>query len=65
MRQFRDAFDKQFPPKTDQQRASYLATRDQRESPTPLWHSLVLAPLSFAWAAFCFAPVLLFFWWMS
>lgn len=65
MGQFRDAFDKQFPPKTDQERAVYYASRRVRESQAPFWHSLVIYPLSFACAALCFAPVLAFFWWMS
>lgn len=37
MGQFKDAIDKQFPPKTDEQRAAYYAVRRHLEARTPAW----------------------------
>lgn len=68
MGQFRDALDKQFPPKTDEQRAAYYAVRRHLDARTPAWQfiaagSVLLAIALFLWtssanAAPVFAPAM-------
>lgn len=54
MGQFRDALDKQFPPKTDEQRAAYYAVRRHLEVRTPAWQWIA------AGSALLFAASLLY-----
>lgn len=48
MGQFRDALDKQFPPKTDEQRAAYYALRRHLEVRTPAWQFIAVGAVLLA-----------------